>query len=131
MSISDFSSNLGATLKSCVKMVCLSRPTSIRRNGDTRPLVIMGNGPSLRKVLDDRPEMLSTSALMSVNFAANAPEFFELFADSLLIHWNISFFDKFHVSCNLNISLRFRFVNTFCEIIFKNFTFCVDNVHAS
>lgn len=78
MSISDFCSNLGATLKSCVKMVCLSRPTSIRRNGDTRPLVIMGNGPSLRKVLDDRPEMLSTSALMSVNFAANAPEFFEL-----------------------------------------------------
>lgn len=78
MSISQFCSDLGATLKSCVKIAVSSRYASIKRCGDSRPLVVMGNGPSLRKVLDDRPECLKSAALLSVNFAANAPEFFEL-----------------------------------------------------
>lgn len=38
-------------------------------------LVIMANGPSLRTVLDNDLERLSQSVSLSVNFAANAPEY--------------------------------------------------------
>lgn len=78
MKISQFFTDLGSTLKSCVKIAALSRPCTLREAHDNRPLLIMGNGPSLRQVLDDHPSVLDSCALMSVNFAANAPEFFDL-----------------------------------------------------
>lgn len=78
MKVSEFPTLLGQTLKGCVKMAVQSRRPSLRSVDDPRPLVIMGNGPSLRNVLDTRPAILSQAALMSVNFAALAPEFFEL-----------------------------------------------------
>lgn len=78
MKISAYCTALGQTLKGCVKMALQSGRTTLRPVDDTRTLVIMGNGPSLRNVLDEKPKMLSTAALMSVNFAALAPEFFEL-----------------------------------------------------
>ncbi|MDE6011087.1 MAG: hypothetical protein K2F87_06565 [Muribaculaceae bacterium] len=40
-----------------------------------RPLIIMGNGPSLRSFIDSGPDLREGFALMAVNFAANAPEF--------------------------------------------------------
>lgn len=43
-----------------------------------KTLTVMGNGPSLRNVLDGDRKVLEGKELMSVNFAPNAPEFFEL-----------------------------------------------------
>ena len=43
-----------------------------------RRLVIMANGPSLRKLLDSDLERLASETTMAVNFAANAPEYFSL-----------------------------------------------------
>lgn len=41
-------------------------------------IIIMGNGPSLRKVMEQDREALMSRPRMAVNFAANAPEYFEL-----------------------------------------------------
>ncbi len=38
-------------------------------------LIIMANGPSLRKVLDSSLDRLASETTLAVNFAANAPEF--------------------------------------------------------
>lgn len=43
-----------------------------------RELVILGNGPSLRSLLDDNRGFLEDKDLLCVNFAANTPEYFEL-----------------------------------------------------
>lgn len=74
----DFCAQLGATLKSCVKMLFCPRPSTV---SDIRPsgrLIILGNGPSLAANLADDMSVLRTSDTMAVNFAANAPEFFEI-----------------------------------------------------
>lgn len=42
------------------------------------PVIVMGNGPSLRDVIAEQREQLMQYPRMAVNFAANAPEFFEL-----------------------------------------------------
>lgn len=41
-------------------------------------LIIMGNGPSLRQTIDENGDWLRANDTMAVNFAANAPEFFDL-----------------------------------------------------
>ncbi len=43
-----------------------------------RPLVVMGNGPSLRGVLEGNRAILRDCDLMAVNFAPNTASFFEL-----------------------------------------------------
>ncbi|MDE6294460.1 MAG: hypothetical protein K2M03_00170 [Muribaculaceae bacterium] len=50
------------------------------RQGKTRPgsIVVMGNGPSLRHVIENERDILMSMDRMAVNFAANAPEFTEL-----------------------------------------------------
>lgn len=75
MNDSSFLTRLGGTLKGCAKIALLARHATLRPVHDSRPLLVMGNGPSLRKVLDTRPPFLKEAALMAVNFAANAPEF--------------------------------------------------------
>lgn len=44
-------------------------------------LVLMANGPSLREVLDRELDRLASSTTMAVNFAANAPEYFDVRPD--------------------------------------------------
>jgi len=44
----------------------------------TEPLVILGNGPALRPLLDSHMSELAGMDTLAVNFAANAPEFFLL-----------------------------------------------------
>lgn len=41
-------------------------------------IVVMGNGPSLRDVISTQRDVLMSVDRMAVNFAANAPEFFEI-----------------------------------------------------
>ena len=66
-------------LKSTGKAMLLSRHTDLGGSADSgRPLVVMGNGPSLRQVIDDHRDWLMERDRLAVNFAANAPEFSEL-----------------------------------------------------
>lgn len=62
-------------LASLGKVVLRSkRPSPAAEPLDT-PLIIMGNGPSLRSFIDGGPDLREGFDLMAVNFAANAPEF--------------------------------------------------------
>ena len=68
-----------STLGSLVKVALMSKGASPRENSkEGRGIVIMGNGPSLRKTIDDDAEWLLSHDLMAVNFAANTSDFFNL-----------------------------------------------------
>ncbi|MDE5786274.1 MAG: hypothetical protein K2H98_07050 [Duncaniella sp.] len=67
------------TAKGIVKILLQSRRPELKTEPrDGRRLIIMGNGPSLADTIRNHKEALLTSDTMAVNFAANAPEFFEL-----------------------------------------------------
>lgn len=77
--ISEFASNLGASLASLAKVVLLSKGASLAcDDGKGKELVIMGNGPSLRTTIDEKFDWLVSHDLMAVNFAALSPEFLRL-----------------------------------------------------
>ncbi len=68
-----------STFKSVAKVILQSRSVKFPdkfRGADK--LIIMGNGPSLRKVLDEQLDMLRDTPCMAVNFAANTPDFFKV-----------------------------------------------------
>lgn len=67
------------TFKSITKVFLQSRKVSFPKcfQGADR-LIIMGNGPSLRPVLDSEIDTLSHTSCMAVNFAANTPDFFKV-----------------------------------------------------
>lgn len=70
---------LSSSLSSLVKIMLMSRGASPKSPAkDGRSIVIMGNGPSLRATIDNDMEWLCSHDLMSVNFAANTPEFTRL-----------------------------------------------------
>lgn len=70
-----FLSNLGATLKSTAKIILQSRPSGMnRRRAAAGKLFVLGNGPSLRGVLDNFTPQLSAVDTLGVNFALNTPE---------------------------------------------------------
>ena len=84
--VSEFPSRLGSTLKSLVKIVLQSRrPTVSRVAGREESLIVMGNGPSLNDTMRDNAQSLARHRLMAVNFAANAPQFYELRPDFYVI----------------------------------------------
>ncbi len=66
-----------ATLKSAMKLLALTRKCRISPDAEVdKPLIILGNGPSLRQTIDAYShDVLPRYPLMAVNFAANAPEF--------------------------------------------------------
>ncbi len=70
---------VSATLGSLLKVAVMSRtPSKKSEKKPQRPLVIMGNGPSLRRTIDEHGDWLRSCDLMAVNFAANTPDFFQL-----------------------------------------------------
>ncbi len=74
--LSSFCSDLGSTMATCLRVILLSRRAkSPVRMSCERELVILGNGPSLRSLLDEHSDFLDGRDLMAVNFAANTPEF--------------------------------------------------------
>lgn len=84
--VSEFPSRLGSTLKSLVKIALQSRrPTVSRVAGREESLIVMGNGPSLNDTMRDNAQSLERHRLMAVNFAANAPQFYELRPDFYVI----------------------------------------------
>lgn len=80
MRASDVLSTAGASLKSIAKMALLSRRPSVSRDSASAagPLVILANGPSLRKTIADNIGRLVDMPTMAVNFAALADEFFQI-----------------------------------------------------
>lgn len=72
-------SNITSSVGSLIKVALLSRGVSAKAPvKEGRGLVIMGNGPSLRKTIDEDYEWLCSHDLLAVNFAANTPDFFRL-----------------------------------------------------
>ena len=70
---------LGASAKSLVKIALQTRRCRIPKHAvGNQALVVLGNGPSLRSVLDNEAGRLRRHRLMAVNFFANTPEFAEL-----------------------------------------------------
>lgn len=85
-SISAFFSTLATSAKSLVKVAVQSRrPTISQVAADGERLIVMGNGPSLKRNIDEDMELLMGSRTMAVNFAANADEFFSLKPDYYII----------------------------------------------
>lgn len=77
--IGEFVNKLGQSLASLIKVGLMSKGASESSNiGKGKSLIILGNGPSLRKTLDEDMEWLMAHDLMAVNFAALSPEFFKL-----------------------------------------------------
>ena len=70
-----FTSRLGATAKSAVKILTGGKAPRIRSEKRGGPLYILGNGPSLRTALDSDMEFLCGQDTLAVNFATNSPEF--------------------------------------------------------
>ena len=79
MKIQQLLSDIAASAGSLVKVAVMSRGASGKsKPREGRGLVIMGNGPSLRKTIDEDSEWLLSHDLLAVNFAANTPDFFNL-----------------------------------------------------
>ena len=78
--ISELVSDTCSSFKSIIKVVLLSRPVSkkIRKEGEGKRMLILGNGPALKQDLAEHLEEIKEGPSMEVNFAANAPEFFQV-----------------------------------------------------
>lgn len=86
--LSVFGSQSAASAKSLVKVLLQSRSPSVsvaRAAMEGKPLIIMGNGPSLADVIRSFGPQLAESVTMALNFAANADEFTTLRPDFYLM----------------------------------------------
>lgn len=69
---------LGLTAKSLAKILIQSRKCRIKKCHRDKPLLIMGNGPSLSRTIADHTGSFDDYDVMMVNFAASTPEFFDI-----------------------------------------------------
>lgn len=76
--IKEEAGKVAASAASLVKVALMSRRPSAKGGVKDRAIVVMGNGPSLRKTIDDDSEWLGSHDLLAVNFAANTPDYFRL-----------------------------------------------------
>lgn len=86
--IASFFTKLSSTLKSIVKLVLKSRRNKIKKSPlaiEGKPIIIMGNGPSLNTYIENDSESLQRSVTMAVNFAANSTAFSNLKPDFYLL----------------------------------------------
>ncbi len=60
------------------KALLLSKRPSPAGTPKEQPLIVMGNGPSLRDTIANHSDILKNSKTLAVNFAANADSYFEL-----------------------------------------------------
>lgn len=108
--VSSFFSRTGSSLKSVVKLLVQSGTSTVSpvAKGDER-LIIMGNGPSLKKNIEEDMDLLQSTKTMAVNFAANAPEFVEIRPDFYILA-DPHFFDNRET--DVNVSKLFERFNT-------------------
>lgn len=78
MTISDFLTKTGQTIKGIVKIVAQSRCATLKPTAQNQSIIVMGNGPSLKDTIANQADVLAQHPLMAVNFAANAPQFADL-----------------------------------------------------
>lgn len=79
--VTGFLDSLGATFKSCLRMlpaVGNRGPSQQSGASSGKPLVILGNGPSLRRNLEEDMAVLQGADTLAVNFFANSPEFLQV-----------------------------------------------------
>lgn len=76
--ISDTLSIAASTGASVLKTILMSGKASSAGETKTGRLIILANGPSLRKTIDDHAVFLKSNSLMAVNFFANSPEYDQL-----------------------------------------------------
>lgn len=77
--IQSILNKMTATAGSLIKVAVMSGDVSGKSAvKEGRGLVIMGNGPSLRRTIDNDYDWLCSHDLLAVNFAANTPDFFRL-----------------------------------------------------
>lgn len=71
----SFFSALGNTLKSCAKLVLLSRSTTAPApsHKGSRDIIILGNGPSLNDTIARHSSLLASKPTVAVNFMASSP----------------------------------------------------------
>ncbi len=86
MGVQNFLKLAGQSAKSVVKLAVKSRRKGVTtRQRAGKPLVIMGNGPSLAANIEHDAAKLREADTIAVNFAANAPEFIDLRPDYYLM----------------------------------------------
>lgn len=90
---SGFFDALGKTAKGAAKILLQSRSVRYDNQPKEKPLVILGNGPSLKQTIEEHFDRLHECDTMAVNFAANAPEF-ELLKPNYYILADPHFFDN-------------------------------------
>ncbi|MBD5257580.1 MAG: hypothetical protein HDS52_02665 [Barnesiella sp.] len=74
-----FGMRLAKSVKSIAKLMLSTRRARYQRVDGSRPLLIMGNGPSLAATIAAHEQLIAGGIdSMAVNFAANAPEFTRL-----------------------------------------------------
>lgn len=79
-------SEIAATAASIIKVALRSRRTGKPEGPEKgEEIIIMGNGPALRKVLDENKDLLAGSTTMAVNFAANTPDYTEVRPDYYIL----------------------------------------------
>lgn len=66
------------SIASVGKVTLLSRLPSEAGGPKTEPLIVMGNGPSLRATIAEHGDLLRRSKTLAVNFAANTDDFLTL-----------------------------------------------------
>lgn len=76
--ISDTLSIAASTGASVLKTILMSGKASSAGETKTGRLIILANGPSLRKTIDEHEVFLKANSLMAVNFFANSPEYNQL-----------------------------------------------------
>lgn len=107
-SITGFCGSLVSTAMSCLRLLPTSGtkgPASVVPEGDDRPLVILGNGPSLRRNLDEDLKLLQNVDTLAVNFFANSPEFAKV-KPAYYVLADPHFFDKAETDPNVSLLIK-------------------------
>lgn len=76
--IFDYCVAIAQSMATLLKIAVQSKRPSKKCHAQAEGIIIMGNGPSLRTMLDNNPEYLKQNTLMAVNFAANSNDIINL-----------------------------------------------------
>lgn len=109
--VTCFLDDLGSTAKSCLRLLPGAFSPGLPHSaadGASRPLVILGNGPSLRRNLEEDIELLRRADTMAVNFFANTPEF-RIVRPAYYVLADPHFFDK--AQCDPNVARLIASIN--------------------
>ena len=99
--LSGWMSDLGGSIASLIKVAIMSKGASgSSHEGEGKEIVIMGNGPSLRKTIDEEFDWLVGHELMAVNFAALSHDFYRLRPRYYLLA-DGHFFNSLHIDNNV------------------------------